>query len=82
MEFYARLYLSAFFIKREMFWTKIVEKIKRHTLRSIIFSPKSTPVFDIVWRTTGNIAVFHSNHGYVDAAHVMLYVLYIPYRVL
>jgi len=38
------LYLARFFLKREMFQTEVVEKIKTHILRSVtFFSPKIVP---------------------------------------
>jgi hypothetical protein len=36
-------YLAEFFLKGEIFETKVVEKIKTHFLYSIYFSPKIVP---------------------------------------
>jgi len=34
-------YLTHFFLEREMFLTKVVEKIKTHILHSVTFFPKT-----------------------------------------
>jgi len=34
-----------------MFQTKIVEKVQRHILFSIIFSPENRAVCEIMWKT-------------------------------
>jgi len=41
-------YLSQFFLEREMFQTKFVEKIETHFLYSIFFS-ENRAVYEIVW---------------------------------
>ena len=35
-------YLAQFFLEREMFQTKVVQKIKTHNLFSILFFPRKT----------------------------------------
>jgi hypothetical protein len=42
------LYLVNFFLEREMFWTKVVEKIKTDILYSILFFRKSCHLWDNV----------------------------------
>jgi hypothetical protein len=35
-----------------MFQTKVVQKIKTHSLRSITFSPDNRTVYEIMWKNT------------------------------
>ena len=42
------LYLAQFFLEREMFQTKVAQKIKTHILCSITFSRKSCRLLDNV----------------------------------
>jgi len=43
-------YLSEFFLEWEMFRTKVVEQIKTHILRSVIFSPENRAICEIMWK--------------------------------
>ena len=43
-------YLAQFFLEWEMFETKVVEKIKTHILRSIIFLLENRAVYKIMWK--------------------------------
>jgi len=42
-------YLAQVFLKREIFQTKVVEKIKTHILYSLIFFENRT-VYEIIWK--------------------------------
>jgi hypothetical protein len=42
-------YLAEFFLQREMCQTKVVDKIKPHTLCSVTF-PKNRAVYEITWK--------------------------------
>jgi hypothetical protein len=42
-------YLAQFFLEREMFQTKVVEKIKTHILCSITFFFETRAVYEIMW---------------------------------
>jgi hypothetical protein len=43
-------YLAHFFLEWELFQTKVVDKIKTHTLRSITFFSESRAVYEIMWK--------------------------------
>ena len=48
MKIYVHLYLAQFFLEREMFQIKAVQKIKTHILCSVTFSRKSCRLWDNV----------------------------------
>jgi hypothetical protein len=56
MKVYAHLwlYLAQFTLKREMFYTKFVEKLKTHTLCSVMFFRKSY-CYEITQRNTAEL---------------------------
>jgi len=41
-------YLAQFFLEWEMFWTKVVEKIKTHILCSVTFFD-NLAVYEVMW---------------------------------
>ena len=44
-------YLSKFFLEREIFQAKVVEKIKTHIIRSITFF-ENRAVYEVMWKNT------------------------------
>ena len=65
-------YLAQFFSEREMFQTKVVQKIKTHILCSVTFSLKSCRLWDNVEKknyTTGQATDDNMAH-----AHCMLHI--------
>ena len=57
-------YLAQFFLEREMFQTKVVEKIKTHILCSVTFSRKSYRLWDNVGKYSTDVAATDDSMGY------------------
>jgi len=46
-----RSYLAQFFLEREMFEIKVVEKIKTHFMfNNSLFSPENRAIYGIMWK--------------------------------
>jgi hypothetical protein len=52
-------YLAQFFLEREMFQTKVVEKIKTHILGSVNFIFENLTLYEIMWKNTVEPGTIH-----------------------